>query len=84
MSSIKREEEPSSSNDPKNNIEVMWRQFGNLLQQHNARMERLEARMTDIKINKESLILEDKRSVHRPLLKICCNGRESLIVRLKD
>ena len=35
MSSIKKEEEPSYFNDPKNNMEAMLRQFGNLLQQNN-------------------------------------------------
>ena len=48
MSSIKREEKPSSSNDSKNNIEVMLRQFGNLLQQTKERIERFEARMAEI------------------------------------
>ena len=35
MSSMKKEEEPSSSKDPTNNMEAMLRQFDNLLQQNN-------------------------------------------------
>ena len=45
MSFMKKEEEPSSSKDPTNNMEVMLRHFGNLLQQNDERMEHVEARM---------------------------------------
>ena len=48
MSSMKKGEEPSSSNDPKNNMESMLRQFGNLLQQNNERIEHVEARMAEM------------------------------------
>ena len=48
MSSVKREKEPNSSNDPKNNMEAMLRQFGNLLQQHNEWIEHFEARVAEI------------------------------------
>ena len=45
---MKREEESRSSKDPTNNIEVMLRQFDNLLQQNNEWMECVEARMAEM------------------------------------
>ena len=48
MSTLKKEEEPSSSRDPTNTMEVMLRQFDNLLQQSNERMEHFDSRMVEI------------------------------------
>ena len=48
MSSVKREEKSSSFNDLKNNMEAILRQFDNLLQQNNERMEHFGARMAEI------------------------------------
>ena len=59
MSSLKKEEKPHSSKDPTNNMEAMLRQFGNLLQQRNERMERLEARM--VKIERKQGIFNPRR-----------------------
>ena len=52
MSSVKRKQKPSSSSDTKN-MEAMLRQFGNLLQQSNERMERFEARLTKVERKQE-------------------------------
>ena len=70
MSFMKKEEELSSSNDPKNTMEAILRQFDNLLQQRNERMEHLEARMA--KIERKQGIFNPRRQEKRTptLLKI--------------
>ena len=45
---MKREEEPSSSNDPKNTIEPLLRQFDNFLQRDNEQWEHFETRMEQV------------------------------------
>ena len=62
MSFLKKEEEPSSSKDPSNNMEAMLRQFGNLLQQNNEQMERVEARMTDMEKKQQPKRWDRKRN----------------------
>ena len=59
---VKREEEPSSSDDPKNNMEAMFRQFDNLLQQNNERMERVEARMAEMEKRQQPRMRDKRRN----------------------
>ena len=44
MSFMKKEEEPSSSNEPKNTMEVLVRQFDSFLRRDNERWEHFEIR----------------------------------------
>ena len=48
MSFMKKEEELSSSNDPKNTMKALVRQFNNFLQRDNERQERFDPRMVEV------------------------------------
>ena len=53
MSSMKKEQEPSSSNYPKNTIEAFVWLFDNFFQRDNERWECFEARMVKMKRKQE-------------------------------
>ena len=62
MSSVKREEKSSSSNDLKNNMEAILRQFDNLLQQNNERIEHFGAGMAEIERRQQPRRRDRKRN----------------------